>query len=552
MDINELQEKIKHARSVSHGNLPELSFRTIPQMMGERRESPSNYLVYIDEEDRRVSFSYAEFCDEVENVARFLQNRGLGRGDRIATVSHNHWQTVIQYFAAWILGVVVVPINLGEDDSRIAYILENGEVELAFIRSEYKEKIKKILGSYDKLKHIETVVCEESSDNFSIEDGTLNLPEQDLSESEALIVFTSGTTGPPKAVVLSQMNLLEDARSIAVWHGVDEDTRMMCVLPIHHVNGTVVTLLTPFFAGGSTVLNRGFRVSHFFRIINDEDVHIVSVVPTLLQFLNNYYEERKIPDYPGLSHIICGAGPLTVKTAKVFEERFGIPIIHGYGLSETTCYSCFLPLDIPDEEHEQWMRDFGYPSIGVPIPANEMDIQDDDGRSLPEGVRGEIVIRGVNVMLGYYQNQEANIEAFKNGWFRSGDEGFYKKDGDGRPYFFITGRLKELIIRGGVNLAPLEIDEVINKAPGVKAGIAVGFENDWYGEEVGAFVELEEGAPEDEEAILEFCQERLPFSKSPKVVVFGDQIPVTSTGKYQRRKVTHHFEQWKDVQFRKG
>jgi len=153
-------------------------------------------------------------------------------------------------------------------------------------------------------------------------------------------------------------------------------------------------------------------------------------------------------------------------------------------------------------------------------------------------------------MIEYYNNREANEETFKNGWFRSGDEGFYVNDEKGRPYFFITGRLKELIIRGGVNLAPLEIDEVINKAPGVKAGIAVGFENDWYGEEVGAYVELKEGAEEDEEAILDYCREHLPFSKSPKVVVFGDQIPVTSTGKYQRRKVTHHFEQWKDVQFK--
>jgi long-chain acyl-CoA synthetase len=188
----------------------------------------------------------------------------------------------------------------------------------------------------------------------------------------------------------------------------------------------------------------------------------------------------------------------------------------------------------------------------VPIPANEMAIHDADGNELSENERGEIVIRGVNVMIEYYNNKEANEKTFKNGWFRSGDEGFYISDEEGRKYFFITGRLKELIIRGGVNLAPLEIDEVINKAPGVKAGIAVGFENDWYGEEVGAYVQLQEGAKEDEEAILAFCQERLPFSKAPKVVVFGDQIPVTSTGKYQRRKVTHHFKEWKDVQFRKN
>ena len=141
-------------------------------------------------------------------------------------------------------------------------------------------------------------------------------------------------------------------------------------------------------------------------------------------------------------------------------------------------------------------------------------------------------------------------ETFKNGWFRSGDEGFYVNDEKGRPYFFITGRLKELIIRGGINLAPLEIDEVINKAPGVKSGIAVGFENDWYGEEVGAYIQLRSGVEEDKEAILAYCRQHLPFKKAPKVVVFGDAIPVTSTGKYQRRKIAHLFKKWRDVQFR--
>jgi len=550
MDFKELQQKIDYARNTSN-QLPPLPVSDIPELLQQRSDKEGNYLTYIDENDNRTEVSYAEFYQHVINCARFMQNHGLSHGDRIATISHNHWHTVVQYFAAWLLGLVVVPINLGEDDERIAYILENGEVELAFVRTEYRERFRGILESYKYLKNVEWIVCEGKIENFTREKGDLALPDDDLGNSEALIVFTSGTTGPPKGVVLSQRNLLEDARSIADWHNIDEETRMMCVLPIHHVNGTVVTLMTPLFAGGSTVLNQKFRTGRFFSIIKEEGVHIVSVVPTLLQYLNNYYRDREMPDTSTLKHAICGAGPLTVKVATTFEERFDIPIIHGYGLSETTCYSCFLPVDLDENEHKKWIADYGYPSVGVPIPANEMAIHDEDGNELEEEERGEIVIRGVNVMLEYYNNRDANEETFKNGWFRSGDEGFYVNDEKGRPYFFITGRLKELIIRGGVNLAPLEIDEVINKAPGVKVGIAVGFENDWYGEEVGAYVQLKENAEEDKEAILEYCREHLPFSKSPKVVVFGDQIPVTSTGKYQRRKVTHYFEQWKDVQFRK-
>lgn len=551
MDFKELQGKIDYARTTTD-SLPPLPFTDIRELLQERADDDRSYLTYIDEEDNRTEVSYSEFYEKVLGCARFLQNHGLSHGDRIATISHNHWHTNVQYFAAWLLGLVVVPVNLGEDDERIAYILENGNVELAFVRTEYRERFRGILESYEYLKNVEWIVCEGETENFTSDKGDLEIPDSSLGESEALIVFTSGTTGAPKGVILSQRNLLEDARSISEWHDIDEDTRMMCVLPIHHVNGTVVTLITPFYAGGSTVLNQRFRTSRYFEIIAEEEVHIVSMVPTLLQYLNNYYADEERPETPTLRHVICGAGPLTVKVAETFEESLGVPIIHGYGLSETTCYSCFVPLDIDSVEHKKWLSDYGYPSIGVPIPANEMAIHDEDGNELEENERGEIVIRGVNVMTQYYNNKEANEKTFKNGWFRSGDEGFYVNDEEGRPYFFITGRLKELIIRGGVNLAPLEIDEVINKAPGVKAGIAVGFENDWYGEEVGAYVQLEKGVEEDKERILEFCRERLPFSKSPKVVVFGDQIPVTSTGKYQRRKVTHLFEEWKEKQFRKG
>lgn len=552
MDFKELQDKINHARSLKN-TLPELPYRDFPELIKKRADDRRSFLTYIGEGDHRVELSYAGFCEETLNVARFLHRQGLRRGDRIATISHNHWHTVVQYFAAWMLGLVVVPVNLGEDKERIVYILENGNVELAFVRADYRNRMASILSEYDKLKNIEMVVCEDSINNFSIHTGELTPVESSLAESEALIVFTSGTTGAPKGVVLTQRNLMEDARSIAGWHHIDEDTRMMCVLPIHHVNGTVVTIITPFYAGGSTVLNRRFRVERFLPVIEEEKVHIISVVPTLLQYLNNYYSApggRERPKCPALRHVICGAGPLTVKGAENFENKLNILIIHGYGLSETTCYSCFVPVDISKKEHKKWQSGYGYPSIGAPIPANEMAIHDEKGKVLPEEKRGEIVIRGVNVMTGYYNNKEANEKAFKNGWFRSGDEGFYINDKQGRPYFFITGRLKELIIRGGVNLAPLEIDEVINKAPGVKAGIAVGFENDWYGEEVGAYIQLEEGAEEDEVAVLEFCKKHLPYAKTPKVVVFGDQIPVTSTGKYQRRKVIHLFEKWKEVQFR--
>ena len=180
-----------------------------------------------------------------------------------------------------------------------------------------------------------------------------------------------------------------------------------------------------------------------------------------------------------------------------------------------------------------------------------MDIQNERGESMKEGERGEIVIRGHNVMKYYDKNPEANEKAFEFGWFRSGDEGFSRKDETGRKFFFITGRIKELIIRGGVNIAPLEIDEVLMSLPEIKAGIAVGFDNDWYGEEVGAYVQLKDDCNLSENQIIDFCSASLPFYKTPKVVIFGSEIPVTSTGKYQRNKLKHLFTAYKTIQFKK-
>ncbi|MFZ1320379.1 MAG: hypothetical protein WAT71_02365 [Ignavibacteria bacterium] len=178
-------------------------------------------------------------------------------------------------------------------------------------------------------------------------------------------------------------------------------------------------------------------------------------------------------------------------------------------------------------------------------------------KSMPENEKGEIVIRGHNVMKYYFNNDEVNRSTFEFCWFRSGDEGFFKYDDNRQKYFFITGRIKELIIRGAVNISPLEIDEVLSGIEFVNSGIAVGFDNDWYGEEVGALVMLNENYKEIskqeklKDEIISKCREHLPFFKSPKVVVFTNSIPVTSTGKYQRNKVKELFKEWKEVQFKK-
>ncbi len=553
---DDLIAKIAHARSlpapvagkIEYQNIGELLFRQA------RYYDTKPYLIFYDLSGKRTQYSYKDFFALVSQCANLMASHGVRRGDRIATISHNHSDTVIQYFAAWLMGACVVPVSLSEDDHRIRYILENSQSKLVFLRSDYRERILSIVSSVPSV--LSVLLCGQGGQFDSALANTSSFfasPDAVTIDDEALIVYTSGTTGNPKGVVLTQYNLLCDAKGITEWHGMTNAQRMMCVLPIHHVNGTVVTLVTPMFFGGTVVLNQKFQSEHFFERIERERVNIVSVVPTLLAFLLEYNRTNRTDStqHSALRHIICGAGPLTVELAQEFEDTFGIPIMHGYGLSETTCYSCFLPINLTPDEHRHWMRDFGFPSIGVAIPQNEMMIADELGHELPPGEKGEIAIRGVNVMKYYYENPEANEKTFDYGWFRSGDEGFYQLGEKGRKFFFITGRLKELIIRGGVNISPLEIDEVLARCPGVKAAIAVGFENDFYGEEVGAYVQPMEGVVLSADDVLAFCRVELPHAKAPKVIVFGDDIPVTSTGKYQRNKCKPLFREWKASQFRK-
>jgi long-chain acyl-CoA synthetase len=538
-------ERIAQART-SDATAPciaALPFRTFDALIGARAVAGERaFLVFCDGEERS-ELSYAALVARVAERERLLRALGVSRGKRVATLFVNDPEVPITYFAAWSIGASVVPVNLGEDDERIAFVLRNSEACAALYLPEARERALRLRdAAHDVRWHDLSAPAPPAAPAAP--------PEPPQPEDEALIVYTSGTTGAPKGVVLTQRNLLVDAHALARWHALSEDSRLMCVLPTHHVNGILVTLITPLLARASVVLTRKFQASTFWETAAREGVEIVSVVPTLLAFLLEDARGREGHDLARFRHFICGAGPLTVELAARFEERFGFRVVHGYGLSETTCYSSMLPIELSDAEHRGWMRDHGFPSIGAPLPPNEMAIHGGEGRALAEGERGEIVIRGVNVMRGYYRRPEANAETFAHGWFRSGDEGFFRRGADGREYFFITGRIKELIIRGGVNLSPFEIDEVLSAIPGVACGLAVGFENKWYGEEVGAYVMLEPGAALDEAAILRACRERLPFGKAPKVVVFGSDIPVTSTGKYQRGRLVPLFAAFKDVQYR--
>ena len=552
------------------------------------------FLIFYDEDGSRSEMTYAAFTARVHQAANFLyEDLGVRSGDRVATISHNHADSVVIYFACWVIGAAVAPQNVAEDDRRIAFILRNSEAKVCLARTEYMERALRIIsGAVDgegaqNISEIVQVGGEPNGEHIHFQEALRNRPTTFLGDDsgakaadiplgeggadsptlddEALLVYTSGTTGAPKGVTLSQYNLLVDAQGIAQWQAITGNQRTMCVLPIHHVNGIVVTIMIPMSVGGSTVLNSRFSASRFWERVAREGVNVVSVVPTLLQFLIEYGRERQAAgdtifgaginrrDLTHFRHFICGAGTLSVALAKEFCELFGFTVLHGYGLSESTCYSCFLPIGLSWNANQRWLLDHGYPSIGCPIEPNEMAIfsADGSGEMLDEGERGEICIRGHNVMQGYFKRPDANAETFKFGWFRSGDEGFCLRGEGGRQFFFITGRIKELINRGGVKFSPLDIEEVLLGIAGVKVGLAISFPNIYYGEEIGAYIVPEDGAKLDPDEILAACRMRMPFEKSPKAVVFGSEIPVTSTGKYQRLKLQSLFAEWEKTQFRR-
>lgn len=510
----------------------------------------SQWMTYVDESGYTTSYSYSAFIDECRRTASLLLDYGVTMGSRVAIAGHNHPDTIVQMFACWFIGACAVPLNMTEDDQRLGYILQASGSKLVLVRRDYTKRLLALLPADVPYCEVDTDTPQSDyAQRIASYTPASAPPVTDMRFVDCLMVYTSGTTGAPKGVVLMQQNLFADGQAIAEWHGIGTDTTMMCVLPVHHVNGTIVTHSTPFLAGARIVLCRRFSATSFFATARRHGVHIVSVVPTLLAFLLETNSTTQAVDAP-FRHVICGAGPLTVELGAAFEDRFGIRVVHGYGLSETTCYSCFLPTDLDSDEHRRWMREYGFPSIGVALPVNEMAIHSPDGSNVADGERGEIVVRGWNVMREYDGNTEANTSAFQHGWFRSGDEGFRLASADGRHYYFITGRLKELIIRGGVNISPLEIDEVLAAAPGVRAAICVGFDHDMYGEEIGALV-IPEHADVKSSEVLAYCRSRLPFTKAPKVVLFVEELPVTSTGKYQRTKVRHLFRDYRGTRFSK-
>ncbi len=514
---------------------------TFEDVVARLRDAP--YLIFYDDEGTRSAWSYREFAADALRLAAFLKQRGVNEGGRVAIMSKNRPEVLLSYFACWLTGACACPVNVEESAERKAFILRRSACEVLLAETAW-------LGELDAPVQVIPIgnVLAEVRALEPLE------PSHTSSERGAFLVYTSGTTGDPKGVLLSQQNLLANAQATADWHALGAGDGVMTVLPIHHVNGAVVTGLTSFLAGGRNILNRQFSPQTFWRRLASEKAVVASVVPTLLEFLLSADEDISRYDLSHLRTLLCGAGPLLSETVLRFEKRFGVPICHGFGMSETTAYNTQFPMSLEDDARRRWYVDYGFPSVGCALPCNEVAILKPNGEKAAHGEPGEIAVRGESVMAGYLDDSEANAKAFKHGWFWSGDQGFYELDESGRAFFFLSGRMKELIIRGGVNLSPLEIDEALRDLPGVAFALAFPFENNYYGEEVALYVVPEKEVTLTEEEVLAYAKTKLPFAKCPKVVLFGEEVPYTTTGKPKRLELAQQLAEdlapYRTTQFR--
>ncbi len=475
-----------------------------------------------------LEVTYRQLEERTNALARGLAGFKIKRGDPVALLLPNIPEFLYAFFALAKLGAVAVPINTNLKAAEIGYILrDSGARGLVATRFLFES----LLGVRESLPDLSEV--------FLVAEGIGGLrwknpvrsftallshrgnpfEEEARPQDTAALIYTSGTTGKPKGVILTHQNYLVDTEMFVRAIKMTEADRFACILPLFHVNGQVVTTLSPLFAGAAVILLEKFSPKDFLPAVAQYRATSFSAVPTVYAILLSRFNPGE-HDLSSLRYCICGGAPMPVEVFEKFEKSFNATILEGYGLSEGTCVSSVNPVE--------GRRKVG--SIGLPLEGQEMRVVDDSGQEVAAGEVGEIVIRGPNVMRGYHNNPEATAEALRNGWLHSGDLGMKDQDG----YFYVVGRKKEMIIRGGENIYPKEIEEILYCHPAILEAAVIGKPDPIWGEEVVAFIVLKEGAALSEAQVIDYCRESLADFKAPRRVFFEKSLPKTATGKIQK------------------
>ena len=488
--------------------------RTIGEVLAAHaRARPDAPLVVAPETGRTLT--YGELARQTQKLACFLQGRGLAPGATIALHLHNGYQTAALFVGLMSAGYVVAPLNLLSQAAQLSSVIAHSEAKLVFGCGDYEALLRKAVGDVAVAPEI-VIIDVDAADVFPDNAEPAQLTSAQPTDV-ALLMYTSGTTGAPKGVLLSHANLLAGARTVAGWHGLTADDRVLSSLPLYHINGQVIGTLAPFVSGGSIVAPHRFSAGHWWDIVETHGCTWINMVPTIIAYLLAGSEARR---FPKVRFGRSASAPLPPEQHKAFEERFGIPVIEAMGMTECASIVFCNPHDD--------RRRYGSPGLPCGVEAGVIDVA---GRHLGDGETGQIVLRGPNVMSGYFKAPDKTAEAIgADGWLRTGDLGHRDSDG----FYFITGRLKELIIKGGENIAPREIDEALLRHPAVLEAAAVGIPDKVYGQEIAAAIVLKPGAKLDEAAVAAWCAVELGKYKTPRKWLFVKDLPKGPSGKVQR------------------
>ena len=520
-----------------------LLWENMRALIDGRADSGEVYLRYYENAERVRELTFRDFCHAVKALANVLdRDHGVGHGDRVAVVAGNSPAAFMAYAATLYLGAVVVPVSPQENESFVAMMVADADPKVILREPETP------LGGFPEER---TISMDDGLVGRMLAAEPLDAEREGLPpvgrHDMATIIYTSGTTGRSKGVCCTQGNWLINAEAARRLHAMDDGHVHMCVLPIFHVNGFGFSFVGTLYSGSLLILNRQLNPLVYWQIVEAEKVTLLSGVPSVLQTLCSFRRNRSQP--MKLEHVryaTCGAAPLSQDLVREFMDKFGVRVIQVYGMSEATNFDLTMETDLSDDDYHQAMFGYDKTSAGTPVFGVEMGIMGKNGL-LGEGETGEIVIRGWPVMRGYNNYPEGTAEVLRDGWLFSGDVGKFRTL-NGRPYFFIHGRKKDIVKRFGESISLIDIEEELRKLEGLEETVAVGFPNRFAGEEIGLFIAPNAQTPDDDR-VSAICTEMFPAHRRPKAIVRGAEIPRTSTGKTKRTQLSALFADFESVRF---
>ncbi|MGK5092297.1 long-chain fatty acid--CoA ligase [Deltaproteobacteria bacterium TL4] len=501
------------------------------------REFPTQIAIILGEKQ----FNYAQLNGAANQIANGLKDAGINKGDRVVLSCPNLPFFPMVYFGILKIGAVVVPINVLLKEREIEYHLNDSGAKAYFCfegtpELPMGERGWKAVKAVKACKHFILMTANPAAESpikgaktlgaFMANQSPLGAAVTTSPEDSAVILYTSGTTGNPKGAELSHANLLMNtmvARDLI--QGKIGETQLV-VLPLFHSFGQVVQMNSGILCGHTLVLLPRFDPETVWKTFESRNINIFCGVPTMYWALLNYPKASEFHLVKIAQHLrLCASGgaAIPVEIIKQFEATFDVPILEGYGLSETSPIATF--------NHVHKKRIPG--SVGTPVWGVDVKIVDSNDNELPPEEVGEIIIRGHNVMKGYFNRPDATKEAIRNGWFHSGDLG--KKDKEG--YIYIVDRVKDMIIRGGFNVYPREIEEVLITHPDVSFAAVIGVPDDKMGEEVKAYLVPKEGKTIDPEKIMQWSKENMADYKYPRMIEICGSLPMTATGKILKKEL---------------